>query len=142
VDQETVKRQTEAATAKAMAHARQMRLENEMTGRILKAWQQLDVATDEIVRLSALIRQMTDAGDLEPIRDFERDLALEKARARGKAEILAIIMPAPLNTPEAIGQEAGLRFQARQQGQERKTPGLRMVAKTIMDDVEGRPVTT
>lgn len=142
MDQETVKRHTAAATEKAMAHARRMRLETEMTGRIRKAWKQLDVATDEVVRLMKLIKEMEAAGDREPIRSFEADLALEKARARGKAEILALIMPAPLDTPEAVSKEAGVRWSCRQQGIPHETPGLRMVAATVMDDVEPRQAWT
>lgn len=134
----------EPAALKALAHARRARLEEQMTGRIIKAWAQLDVATDEIVRLMALIKQIREDrdGDLNLAETFERDLALEQAKAMGKAEILALIMPPPLDTPSAVSQEAGLRWQERQAGRERKTPGLRLVAKTVMDDVEGRPVTT
>lgn len=135
--QKEIARQDAITTERTFAELRRMRLEGQMTGRIRAAWAQLDVATDEIVRLMALIKKMEAVA--EPaymIAGFENDLALEKAKARGKAEILALIMPAPLNTPEAVSKEAGLRFQARQQGKERDTPGIRMVAKTVMDDLE------
>lgn len=140
--QREIARRDKITTERTFAELRRKRLEGQMTGRIRAAWAQLDVATDEIVRLMTTIEQMKQAGDLLPIPKFEQDLALEKAKARGKAEILALIMPAPLNTPEAVSKEAGLRFQARQQGKERDTPGIRMVAATVMDDLEPNEVWT
>jgi len=137
VDQATVKKMTDAATEKAMAHARRMRLETQMTGRIRKAWAQLDVATDECIRLNGEIRKLTAAGEpADVVRSFETDLALEQAKAMGKCEILAIIMPAPLDTPKAISQEAGKRYQMRLRGVAYETPGIRMVAASVMDDLE------
>lgn len=137
--QKEIARQDAITTERTFAELRRKRLEGQMTGRIRAAWAQLDVATDEIVRLMGLIKRMEGMEDNPApgfIESFQRDLDLEKARARGKAEILALIMPAPLNTAEAVSKEAGLRFQARQQGKERDTPGIRMVAKTVMDDLE------
>lgn len=130
-----IARQTAAVTERVFADMRRMRLEGEMTGRIRKAWEQLDGATDEIVRLSETIQAAKANSDWETVRTFDRDLALEKAKALGKAEILALIMPAPLNTPKAIGQEAGKRYQARRAGVKYETPGLRMVAAAVLDDV-------
>ncbi len=142
MDQETVKTDTEAARVKAMAHARRMRLETEMTGRIRAAWAQLDVAVDEIVRINKTIEGMKAQNDDALAKSFETTLALEKARVRGKAEILALIMPAPLNTPDAISAEAGRRYAAKQKGEKYETPGLRMVATTVMDDLEPNEVWT
>lgn len=138
MDQETVKKMTAAATDKAMAQARRARLEAKMTGRIRKAWAQLDVSTDECFRLALLIRQLISAPEQGPdiINSFKRDLALEQAKAMGKCEILALIMPAPLDTPKAISEEAGRRYQARQRGVAYETPGIRMVAATVMDDLD------
>lgn len=133
---------TEKARDRAMARMRRGRMEDDMTGRIRKAWAQLDVAVDECARLAETAKRAERDGDLTLAESFQRDLALEQAKARGKAEILALIMPAPLDTPEAISREAGLRFAAKQRGEERETPGLRMVGRTIMDDVEGRPAFT
>jgi len=142
VDQETVKKMTAAATEKAMAQARRARLEDQMTGRIRKAWAQLDVATEECIRLSREIQKMRVAGDNEMAASFQYTLQLEQNRAMGKCEILALIMPAPLDTPKAISEEAGRRWQARQAGREYETPGIRMVAKTVMDDLDPNEVWT
>lgn len=110
-----------------------------MTGRIRKAWEQLDVAVDEIARLTAQVQEIKAAGDPRLAATFERDLLVEKAKARGKAEILALIMPAPLNTADAISAEAGVRHAAKQAGKQHETPGIRMVGRVLMDDIEGRP---
>lgn len=142
MNQDQVKQDTARARDAAMANARRMRQENQMTGRIRKAWAQLDVATDECIRLGTLIQQMKTAGDHASIPGFEQDLKLEQAKARGKAEILAILMPAPLDTPEAISREAGHRWNARRQGVAYETPGIRMVAATVMDDLEPNQVWT
>lgn len=142
MDQEQVKADTERARKQAFAELRRHRMEKQMTSRIRKAWAQLDVATDEIVRLNGLIQKMSQpdvSENPDTVASFMRDLALEKAKAMGKAEILAILMPVPLDTPAAISQEAGRRWQARQQGVSYETPGIRMVAKTVMDDIEGDP---
>lgn len=134
--QREIARRDKITTERTFAELRRRRLEGEMTGRIRAAWAQLDVATDECIRLARTAQQMRAANDLEPLRGFEADLALEQARARGKAEILALIMPAPLNNPKAISEEAGRRWRARQEGVAYETPGIRMVAATVMDDLE------
>lgn len=139
MNQTQVKADTERAKNKALAEVRRGRQENEMTGRIRKAWTQLDVAVDEIVRLGDTIKRAKREGDEKMAASFEKDLLVEKAKARGKAEILALIMPAPLNDPEAVSRESGVRYAARQKGVEHETPGLRMVGATVMDDIEGRP---
>lgn len=134
--QKEIARQTAAEADRVFADLRRGRMEDQMTGRIRAAWAQLDVAVDEVVRLNGMVERCGQDGDVEMAASFEHDLIVEKARARGKAEILALIMPAPLNSPEAVSKEAGLRFQARQQGKERDTPGIRMVAASVMDDLE------
>lgn len=139
--QKEIARQTAATTERTFAELRRGRMETQMTGRIRAAWAQLDVATEEIVRLMALIKEMTAAGD-PAVASFQRDLDLEIAKAMGKAEVLAILMPAPMNSPQAVSIEAGQRWSARQAGQERETPGLRMVAKTVMEDLEPSQVMT
>lgn len=136
VNQEQIKAWTERASQKALAEVRHGRKKAEMAGRIRKAWEQLDEATDEIVRLKGQIQEMERiARPAYMIATSERDLALVKAKAMGKAEILALIMPAPLHNPEAISQEAGRRWQARQRGVAYETPGIRLAAATVMDDV-------
>jgi hypothetical protein len=137
VDQATVKRITQKARDEAMAYARQSRLEADMTGRVRKMWGSLDGSLDEVYRLSDLIKQMTAAGEQPAtVGSFQRDLALEKSKARGKAELLALVMPAPLNDPDAIAREAAARRKARLAGQRHETPGMRMVAASLVDDVE------
>lgn len=137
--QKEVARQDAITTERVFAELRRNREKDYMTGRIRAAWAQLDVAVDEIVRIGKTIEDAKRDGDLDLQRSFEQDLEHEKARVRGKAEILALIMPAPLNTPDAISAEAGRRYQAKQKGEKYETPGLRMVAATIMDDVVGDP---
>lgn len=140
MNQDQVKAKTKAAADAALADVRRGRLESQMTGRIHKAWAQLDVATDEIVRLTTLIRVIeADRGETA---SFQHDLAMEKAKAMGKAEILALFMPPPLHTPQAVSVEAGQRYSARQRGVKHETPGVRLAAATVLDDVDGRPVTT
>ena len=145
MNQTQIKARTERAKNNALAQLRRGRKEAEMTGRIRKAWAQLDVAVEEVVRLNALIKRLEDDKEAPApgfIASFQRDLDLEKAKANGKAEILAIIMPAPLTTPEEISREAGRRWQAKQQGIKYETPGIRLVAATVMDDIDGDPVWT
>lgn len=137
--QKEIARQTAEQSQRVFAELRRNRKKDYMTGRIRAAWAQLDVAVDEIVRLNGMVERCGQDGDVEMAASFEHDLIVEKARVRGKAEILAILMPAPLNTPDAISAEAGRRYQAKMKGEKYETPGLRMVAATIMDDVVGDP---
>lgn len=119
-----------------MRHGRQV---DYMTGRIRKAWAQLDVAVDECARLGKMVEAAGQDGDIGLAESFQRDLALEQAKARGKAEVLALLMGPPLDTPEAVSQEAGRRYAAKLRGDKHETPGLRMVARTVLEDVQGRP---
>lgn len=137
MDQQEVARRTAAARQEAMAHARQAREEREMTLKIKQAWQQLDVATDEIVRLNEQIERAGQDGDLGLAQSFERDRLVEQSKALGKAEILALLMPEPLNTPEAVGREAGRRFQMRQQGVEPETPGMYAAGQRARHELAG-----
>lgn len=140
--QQEIARQTAAEKDRVFAEMRRKRLEAEMTGRIRAAWAQLDVATDECVRLATAIQVARADGDQNLAASFDRDLKLEQAKAMGKAEILALIMPAPLDTPKAISEEAGRRYQAKKAGRAYETPGIRMVAATVMDDLEPNEVWT
>lgn len=135
--QKEIARQTAAETERVFAEMRRNRMESQMTGRIRKAWAQLDAAVDEVVKISKLLSDPNISP--EDHQDFTRDLDLVKASAKGKSEILAILMPAPLNTPDAISAEAGKRYQMRTQGKKYETPGIRMVAATVMDDIVGDP---
>lgn len=137
MDQQEVARRTAAARQEAMAYARQAREEREMTLKIKQAWQQLDVATDEIVRLNEQIERAGQDGDLGLAQSFERDRLVEQSKALGKAEILALLMPEPLNTPEAVGREAGRRFQMRQQGVEPETPGMYAAGQRVRHELAG-----
>lgn len=120
-----------------MRHGRQVDF---MKGRIEKAWEQLDVAVDECARLGKLLQEMPEYDVTR--KSFERDLKLEQAKARGKAEILALLMPAPLNTPEAISREAGQRFAAKRRGEEHHTVGIAQAAGTLVGGVDpGRVLT-
>lgn len=134
--QKEVVRQDAITTKRVFAELRRGRLEAAMTGRIRKAWEQLDVATEECIRLSREVQKMRTTGDNEMAASFQQTLQLEQAKAMGKCEILALIMPAPLHTPKAISEEAGRRWQKRSQGIPYETPGIRMVAATVMDDLD------
>lgn len=134
--QKEIARQTAAEKDRVFADMRRSRLEDQMTGRIRAAWAQLDVATDECIRLAQTVQAAKKDRDYETAKSFDRDLALEQAKAMGKCEILALIMPAPLDTPKAISEEAGRRWQARRKGAKYETPGIRMVAASVMDDLE------
>ena len=90
-----------------------------MSSRILEAWHQLDEQVDEIVSV----------GQGDPVTDedsaaWANHLNVLKARARGKAEILALLMPAPFDTADAISMEAGKRQAMRAAGRAYRTPGL------------------
>lgn len=133
--QKEIARRDAITTERTFAELRRGRLEAAMTGRIRKAWEQLDVATEECIRLAGQIAEMKRVGD--PLSaSFGETLRLEQAKAMGKCEILALIMPAPLHTPKAISEEAGRRWQKRSQGIPYETPGIRMVAATVMDDLD------
>lgn len=78
---------------------------------ILVAWEQLDDAVDEIMELTA--RKPAD-----PLNqaDINHDLAIAKAAARGKAEILALLTVPHFRNAEAVSLESGRRYQARKAG--------------------------
>lgn len=135
MNQGQIKRWNEAATARALAHLRFGKEKVKMKHQIEQAWEQLDVAVDEVVRLNTLIQRMDAAGDVGQIDSFRRDLEIEQARARGKAEILAILMPAPLNTAEEISKESGRRWQAKAAGIAYQTRGIPHAAGTLANGI-------
>lgn len=135
MNQTQVKADTERARVKALAELRHGRLETGMIKQIDKAWAQLDVAVDEIVRLGNTIKLAKREGDDKMVTSFEQTLLAEKAKALGKAEILALLMPGPLDSPEAISQESGRRYAMRQRGEEPTTPGIRQAAGTMLGGV-------
>lgn len=86
-----------------------------------RAWKQLDDEVDAIAELAAKAAQA---------HEFEYDLTFAKARARGKAEILAVVMDIgwPLAwkgaTADDISAEAGRRATMRRAGREYGTIGV------------------
>lgn len=93
---------------------------------IQKAWEQLDAQVDEIVALAPLVdaeRLLRGDQATAAVWAKRRQLAEMKAAARGKAEILALIMEPIFTTADEISTEAGLRYDARRRGVEHHTPG-------------------
>ena len=86
------------------------------TGKSLihKAWEQLDAEVDELMRLGG---QPTTTDVLDQIIE-------KKARARGKAEILALFMTPHFATADQIADEAGRRYGLRAAGKHVDTPGV------------------
>jgi hypothetical protein len=85
---------------------------------IRQAWEQLDEQVDEIMELTA----KAEAAGFDKV--IEVALERAKARARGKAEILALIMAPYYESAEEISAEAGQRWAARKNGTEHTTKGI------------------
>lgn len=84
-----------------------------------QAWAQLDAQVDEIMTLAPQVEAEKDiygAGLDYGAGQRRAALDVAKARARGKAEILALFMAPHFTTADEISQEAGNRYQARQTG--------------------------
>lgn len=113
----------EAETAQ-VNHACAPRKGADMTTRgksiIEQGWEQLDSQVDEIMALTA------KAQALEPAKagEYTGRIAVAKAAARGKAEILALMTVPHFRTTEEVSTEAGARWKARQAGTPHVTPGL------------------
>jgi hypothetical protein len=84
---------------------------------IRQAWEQLDEQVDEIMELTTQIR-----AHYQPVLSARLETA--QARARGKAEILALIMAPYYESAEEISAEAGARWAARKNGTEHTTKGI------------------
>lgn len=92
---------------------------------VQQAWQQLDDQVDEIVNLThrlgsepATLRGVIDTGDLV------QQIAVAKAKARGKAEILFLFMEPHYASVDAIAEESSRRKHYRDTGQPYISPGL------------------
>lgn len=79
-----------------------------------KAWAQLDAEVDQIAAEAAKA----------PTAESEAHIALLKARARGKAEILFLFMSPHFNSVDEIAVEAARRKQYRDAGAEYTSPGM------------------
>jgi hypothetical protein len=118
--------------AKALGRAARMREENKedqmfMMEAIHAGWEQLDREVAAILSLSERLKLDTTGQGLGDREQASYDLGQMKARSRGKAELLALFMPHPLNTADAISAEALERWKAHQNGEVRQT--LTMHAK-------------
>lgn len=91
---------------------------------IEQAWAQLDAQVDEIYRLGDEANQYGLDGDPGLAEETYREMLVAKARARGKAEILALLMAPYYATADEISVEAAARAQARATGQRHRTLGL------------------
>ena len=86
---------------------------------IERAWEQLDAQVDEILTLAS-------DSDVNINPTLANALEVAKARARGKAEVLALLMVPHYPTADAVAEEAGRRAAARQAGDGTyRTEGLR-----------------
>lgn len=113
LDPEQAKLRDERVKEKALNHARRLREETKedemfMMEALHEGWAQLDREVDEIMEA------MNSGADASTILHL-------KARSRGKAEVLVLFMPHPFDTADDISKEAGLRWQARQNGEVRQT---------------------
>lgn len=89
---------------------------------IEQAWAQLDSQVDAIMGLMTLC-QRAEAEQVPHVQ-LREQLTVAQAKARGKAEILALMMTPIFADADAVAAESALRWQARQQGQVRQTPGV------------------
>jgi hypothetical protein len=120
----------------ALAHARAGRLEAQERSkmatfmeRLHQGWEQLDREVDTIMALEGKRTRLRgqaagpdrDARTIRELGEMHDPIVVAKARSRGKAEVLALFMPLPFHTADAIAAEAGLRWQARQNGEVRQT---------------------
>ena len=100
--------------------------ENPLVRVIRKGWEQLDAEVDDIVEGTAML----SPSDADARLHQEKELEKLKARARGKAEILAYIMnvayPAAWKgaTADDISNEAGRRKKYRVGGESYGTVGV------------------
>lgn len=110
---------------------------------IQQAWAQLDDEVDEIMKLTPVVEAEKRLGGYEAtpaVWARRRGLAEMKARARGKSEILALIMSPIFTTADEISAEAGQRYAARLMGLTRQTPGTdpATAAHDLRDALERR----
>jgi hypothetical protein len=117
----------------ALSRARQGRLEAEERSKMAtfmeklhQGWEQLDREVDAIMAMEGERATAREAGDLPAatirhLGELHDKIEVAKARSRGKAEVLALFMPLPFHTADAIAAEAGLRWQARQNNEVRQT---------------------
>lgn len=80
-------------------------------------WKQLDEAVDNLMAYKS--------GALVLEEDYtEQALGQKEGKCRGLAEALAVLMPPFFSTGDEIVQEAVVRWQKRQAGEEYETPGI------------------
>jgi hypothetical protein len=93
---------------------------------IEKSWEQLDAQLDEIIALKAKVNSL-GGGDTMKVdtEGWIDQFAAARARARGKAEILALFMAPHFNTADEVSMESSRRRAARLAGDTSYvTPGL------------------
>lgn len=96
---------------------------------IQQIWQQLDDEVDQIVELSRRHAEAQAANPRTPTSvvdasDLFHEVSIAKARARGKAECLFLLMSPVYPTVDAIAEESSRRKHYRDAGQPYVSPGL------------------
>lgn len=89
-----------------------------------EAWEQIDA---EVKSIYEMIERLHGA-EPDEVSELEEELSIRKARAKGKAEILALLMTPFFETADQISEEARLRYL----DPTRDTPGLTVVWKPGM----------
>jgi len=75
-------------------------------------WKKLDDAVDELMRIKSRTH------------DYDPDMRQQEGLCRGLAESLAVLMPPFFSTGDEIAQEAMVRYEKRQAGEDYETPGI------------------
>lgn len=91
---------------------------------IQTAWEQLDDQVLEIIELTPLVEECRRTNRPDLAGNIDKLIAA-KARARGKAEILALLTVPHFTTADQVSEESGRRLVAIQRGDASyRTPGL------------------
>lgn len=90
------------------------------------AWAQLDEQVAEIMELNAGQGRARQQDNEDEVVRYSRDLAIARARARGKAEILALLMRPYYSTADEVAAEATRRWDLLRRGETPNTKGLRV----------------
>lgn len=84
-------------------------------------WKKLDEVMNQL-----MLEKMAaaSAAGATMVEEHNREILMLQNQARGMAEALAILMPPFFSTGDEIAQEALVRWQARQKGEDYETPGI------------------
>ena len=90
---------------------------------IIRAWEQLDEQVAEIYQMAPKVEELRASNTPDLTGILDRAIAA-KARARGKAEIQALLMAPYYQTADEISAEAMRRYNAGQSSQPHRTLGI------------------